>query len=51
MAEEQMGEAVPEFSQASSATASKYGSTGFGLAIRKRWGRGKGTRYTVAKFN
>jgi signal transduction histidine kinase len=37
MTAEQMGKLFQEFSQASSATASKYGGTGLGLAISKRF--------------
>jgi signal transduction histidine kinase len=37
MTQEQMGKLFQEFSQASSATASKYGGTGLGLAISKRF--------------
>jgi signal transduction histidine kinase len=36
MTSEQMGKLFQEFSQASSATASKYGGTGLGLAISRR---------------
>ena len=37
MTKEQMGKLFQEFSQASSATASKYGGTGLGLAISQRF--------------
>ena len=37
MTAEQMGKLFQEFSQASSATASKYGGTGLGLAISRRF--------------
>src|ERR1700724_2213237 len=37
MTAEQMSKLFREFSQASSATASKYGGTGLGLAIRRRF--------------
>jgi signal transduction histidine kinase/BarA-like signal transduction histidine kinase len=37
MTPQQMGKLFQEFSQASSATASKYGGTGLGLAISKRF--------------
>jgi signal transduction histidine kinase len=37
MTEEQMGKLFQEFSQASSATASRYGGTGLGLAISRRF--------------
>ena len=37
MTPEQMAKLFQEFSQASSATASKYGGTGLGLAISKRF--------------
>ena len=37
MTPEQMGKLFQEVSQASSATASKYGGTGLGLAISKRF--------------
>ena len=37
MTPEQMGKLFQEFSQASSATASKYGGTGLGLVISRRF--------------
>ena len=37
MTEEQIGKLFQEFSQASSATASRYGGTGLGLAISRRF--------------
>jgi signal transduction histidine kinase len=37
MTPEQMGKLFQEFSQASSATSSKYGGTGLGLAISRRF--------------
>ena len=59
MTAEQMGKLFQEFSQASSATASKYGGTGLGLAISKRFCQmmggditvesepGRGSRFTI----
>jgi signal transduction histidine kinase len=59
MTPEQMGKLFQEFSQASSATASKYGGTGLGLAISKRFcqmmggditvesERGRGSTFTI----
>ena len=59
MTAEQMSKLFQEFSQASSATASKYGGTGLGLAISKRFcqmmggditvesGAGRGSAFTV----
>ena len=47
MTAEQMGKLFQEFSQASSATASKYGGTGLGLAISKRFCRMMGGDITV----
>jgi signal transduction histidine kinase len=44
---EQMGKLFQEFSQASSATASKYGGTGLGLAISKRFCQMMGGDITV----
>jgi len=37
MTDEQMGRLYQEFSQASSATASRYGGTGLGLVISRRF--------------
>ena len=37
MTPEQMGKLFQEFSQASSSTASKYGGTGLGLVISRRF--------------
>jgi two-component system NtrC family sensor kinase len=48
MTPEQMGKLFQEFSQASSATASKYGGTGLGLAISKRFCQMMGGDITVA---
>jgi signal transduction histidine kinase len=47
MTREQMGKLFQEFSQASSATASKYGGTGLGLAISKRFCQMMGGDITV----
>jgi signal transduction histidine kinase len=47
MTPEQMGKLFQEFSQASSATASKYGGTGLGLAISKRFCQMMGGDLTV----
>jgi signal transduction histidine kinase len=47
MTPEQMGRLFQEFSQASSATASKYGGTGLGLAISKRFCQMMGGDITV----
>src|SRR3954462_49390 len=47
MTPEQMGKLFQEFSQASSATASKYGGTGLGLAISKRFCQMLGGDITV----
>jgi signal transduction histidine kinase len=47
MRPEQMGKLFQEFSQASSATASKYGGTGLGLAISKRFCQMMGGDITV----
>jgi signal transduction histidine kinase len=44
MTPEQMSKLFQEFSQASSATASKYGGTGLGLAISKRFPDGYRTK-------
>jgi two-component system, NtrC family, sensor kinase len=47
MTAEQMSKLFQEFSQASSATASKYGGTGLGLAISKRFCQMMGGDVTV----
>ena len=47
MTAEQMGKLFREFSQASSATASKYGGTGLGLAISRRFCQMMGGDITV----
>ena len=47
MTREQMGKLFQEFSQASSATASKYGGTGLGLAISRRFCQMMGGDITV----
>jgi signal transduction histidine kinase len=47
MTTEQIGKLFQEFSQASSATASKYGGTGLGLAISKRFCQMMGGDITV----
>ena len=47
MTTEQMGKLFQEFSQATSATASKYGGTGLGLAISKRFCQMMGGDITV----
>src|SRR6202030_666181 len=47
MTTKQMGKLFQEFSQASSATASKYGGTGLGLAISKRFCQMMGGDITV----
>jgi signal transduction histidine kinase len=47
MTAQQMGKLFQEFSQASSATASKYGGTGLGLAISKRFCQMMGGDITV----
>jgi signal transduction histidine kinase len=47
MTAEQMGKLFQEFSQASSATASKYGGTGLGLAISRRFCHMMGGDITV----
>ena len=44
---EQMGKLFQEFSQASSATASRYGGTGLGLAISRRFCQMMGGDITV----
>ena len=48
MTPEQMNRLFQEFSQASSATASKYGGTGLGLAISRRFCQMMGGDITVA---
>ena len=48
MTAEQMGKLFHEFSQASSATASKYGGTGLGLVISRRFCQMMGGDITVA---
>ena len=48
MTAEQMGKLFQEFSQASSTTASKYGGTGFGLVISRRFCQMMGGDITVA---
>ena len=47
MTPEQMGKLFQEFSQASSTTASKYGGTGLGLVISRRFCRMMGGDITV----
>jgi signal transduction histidine kinase len=47
MTAEQMGKLFQEFSQASSTTASKYGGTGLGLVISKRFSQMMGGDITV----
>ena len=47
MTEEQMGKLFQEFSQASSTTASKYGGTGLGLVISRRFCQMMGGDITV----
>jgi signal transduction histidine kinase len=47
MTAEQMGKLFQEFSQASSATANKYGGTGLGLAISRRFCQMMGGDITV----
>jgi signal transduction histidine kinase len=47
MTPEQMAKLFQEFSQASSATASKYGGTGLGLAISRRFCQMMGGEITV----
>jgi signal transduction histidine kinase len=47
MTPEQMGKLFQEFSQASSTTASKYGGTGLGLVISKRFCQLMGGDITV----
>jgi signal transduction histidine kinase len=48
MTPDQMGKLFQEFSQASSATASRYGGTGLGLAISRRFCQMMGGDITVA---
>ena len=48
MTPEQMGKLFQEFSQASSTTASKYGGTGLGLVISRRFCQMMGGDITVA---
>src|SRR5262245_14926825 len=48
MTAEQLGRLFQEFSQASSATASKYGGTGLGLVISRRFCQMMGGEITVA---
>ena len=48
MTPEQMGKLFQEFSQASSATATKYGGTGLGLVISRRFCQMMGGDITVA---
>jgi GAF domain-containing protein len=48
MTPEQMGKLFQEFSQASSSTASKYGGTGLGLVISRRFCQMMGGDITVA---
>jgi signal transduction histidine kinase len=48
MTAEQMGKLFREFSQASSATAGKYGGTGLGLSISRRFCQMMGGDITVA---
>src|SRR5262249_12248535 len=45
MTPEQMGKLFQEFSQASSTTASKYGGTGLGLVISRRFCQNDGRRH------
>ena len=47
MTPDQIGKLFQEFSQASTATASKYGGTGLGLAISKRFCQMMGGDITV----
>jgi signal transduction histidine kinase len=47
MTQEQMGKLFQEFSQASSSTASKYGGTGLGLVISRRFCQMMGGDITV----
>src|SRR5262249_15965974 len=48
MTAEQMGKLFQEFSQASSTTASKYGGTGLGLVISRKFCQMMGGDITVA---
>jgi signal transduction histidine kinase len=48
MTAEQMGKLFQEFSQASSKTASKYGGTGLGLVISRKFCQMMGGDITVA---
>jgi signal transduction histidine kinase len=48
MTPEQMGKLFQEFSQASSATANKYGGTGLGLVISRRFCQMMGGDITAA---
>src|SRR5262249_2357470 len=48
MTSEQMGKLFQEFSQASSKTASKYGGTGLGLVISRKFCQMMGGDITVA---
>jgi signal transduction histidine kinase len=48
MTAEQMAKLFQEFSQASSSTASKYGGTGLGLVISRRFCQMMGGDITVA---
>jgi signal transduction histidine kinase len=48
MTQEQMGKLFQEFSQASSKTASKYGGTGLGLVISRKFCQMMGGDITVA---
>jgi adenylate cyclase len=47
MTPEQVGKLFQEFSQASSKTASKYGGTGLGLVISRRFCQMMGSVFTV----
>ena len=47
MTQEQMGKLFQEFSQASSKTASKYGGTGLGLVISRKFCQMMGGDITV----
>ena len=50
MTPEQMGKLFQEFSQASSATASRYGGTGLGLVISRRFCQMMGGDITVERM-